>query len=384
MKQIFPKEIVENSVEVLRFKHKITSKIIYSILLLALICILVSLPFIHLNIYSSSRGILKAEKERNKITSLYNGKINYLPIKENQYVNKGDTLLMLDNTIVKQKSTLLTQNLEENSIFINDLILLTTIKKLQLDSIASFLYQKEYQQFKQKLKELQTRLTKAKRDYNRYYKLYKKSVIARVEYENYLHGLQLAKNNLSYFKKQQLNTWEAELTRKRAQKNELETTLQQYKEEQKNYTLIAPISGTVQNLKGVAKGNFLSAGEVIAELSPTTELLAECYVSPSDIGLLKVNNTVKFQIDAFNYNQWGMATGKIISIQKDISIVNDVPLFKVQCAINQKELQLKNGFSGTLKKGMTLTARFFIANRSAFDLLYDTVDDWFNPASNKN
>lgn len=381
MKQIFPKEIVENTVEVLRFKHKVSSKIIYSILLLSLLVVAIVLPLVRIDVSSSSRGILKTEKERNAIISLYSGKIEDVYMKENEYVKKGDTLIVIDNAIGKEKNVLLLQNFEQVNTFIHDLNLLTSSKKIMLDSIHSFLYQKEYNQFQQKIKELQTKLNKASRDYKRQHKLYKKGVIAKVVHEDYVHTLKLANNNLSYFKTQQQHQWQATLTQQITKKNELESSLQQYNEEQKNYTIVAPINGTIQNLKGLAKGSFITAGELIAELSPDTELIVECYVSPSDIGLLKVNNTVKFQIDAFNYNQWGMATGKIISIQKDISIINDVPLFKVLCAIDQKELALKNGFKGMFKKGMTLNARFFIVNRSAFDLLYDTVDDWFNPAS---
>jgi len=118
---------------------------------------------------------------------------------------------------------------------------------------------------------------------------------------------------------------------------------------------------------------------VIADISPDANLIAECYVSPSDIGLLKTKNKVKFQIDAFNYNQWGMATGKIVDINKDITIINNMPMFKVICKIEQDHLTLKNGFEGKLKKGMTFNARFFIIERSAFELLYDKVDDWFVP-----
>ncbi len=59
-------------------------------------------------------------------------------------------------------------------------------------------------------------------------------------------------------------------------------------------------------------------------------------------------------------------------------------MFKVICSLDQKQLQLKNGFKGKLKKGMTLNARFFIINRSAFELLYDKVDDWFNPSKLNN
>ena len=59
-------------------------------------------------------------------------------------------------------------------------------------------------------------------------------------------------------------------------------------------------------------------------------------------------------------------------------------LNKVICSLNQKQLQLKNGFEGKLKKGMTLNVRFFIANRTAYDLLYDKIDDWFNPSKLNN
>tara|TARA_R110002051_G_scaffold321948_1_gene411051 strand:- start:217 stop:534 length:318 start_codon:yes stop_codon:yes gene_type:complete len=102
-------------------------------------------------------------------------------------------------------------------------------------------------------------------------------------------------------------------------------------------------------------------------------------MNPSDIGLLRTGTQVKIQVLAFNYNQWGMATGKIITISNDVLIINEIPMFKITCSIDQTELKLKNGFKGKLKKGMTINARFRIANRSAFNLLYDKVDDWFNP-----
>lgn len=116
------------------------------------------------------------------------------------------------------------------------------------------------------------------------------------------------------------------------------------------------------------------------EISPDTNLLVECFISPQDIGLLKLNNQANFQIDAYNYNQWGLATGEIIDIGKDIEFIENASVFKIQCKINEKQLKLKNGFAGELKKGMTLNAQFKLAERSLFDLLYDKVDDWVNPS----
>jgi len=349
MKQIFPKEIIDNTVEVHRFKHSLKSKIIYGIVLLSIIGIGASLPFVFLDIYSSAKGILKSEEERNLISSFYSGKITSTFIKENKYVQQGDTLLIIDNTIGKEKLNLVSNQLEETNLFISDLAYLSNTKKLSQDSLHSFLYQKQYLQYAQKLLELQTR--------------YKKS---------------------NQFKEQQRNQWQAELTSQNNKSKELNSTLSQYKNEQENHIITASISGTIQNIKGFEVGNFITSGTPIAEISPDTELIAECYISPSDIGLLKIDSKVKYQINAFNYNQWGMATGEIKTIGKDIVMINNIPMFKVICSLDQKQLQLKNGFEGKLKKGMTLNARFFIINRSVFDLLYDKVDDWFNPSKLDN
>lgn len=46
-------------------------------------------------------------------------------------------------------------------------------------------------------------------------------------------------------------------------------------------------------------------------------------------------------------------------------------------------LTLKNGIKGKLKKGMSVVAHFRITRRSLFDLLYQKIDDWINPAQYK-
>ena len=342
------------------------------------------MPFIFLDIYSSAQGIIKAEKEKNQLASLYSGKIKDIFIKENQTVQKGDTLLNIDNTVVKDKLNLFSNQLTEIKLFVHDLNYLSNSKKLSQDSLQSFSYQKQHIQHTQKLRELRTRYAKVKRDFKRQKKLFKKNVIAKVEYQNSQYNLDLALSELNHYKKQQRNKWQSELTQQNNKLKELESTLLQYREERNNYIILAPIGGTIQNLVGLEVGNFITAGSPLAEISPDADLIAECYIKPADIGLLKRKTNVKLQVDAFNYNQWGMATGKIISVSKDISFVNNTPMFKVICSLDQKQLRLKNGFQGKLKKGMTFNARFFITKRSLFDLLYDTVDDWYNPSKINN
>jgi HlyD family secretion protein len=87
-------------------------------------------------------------------------------------------------------------------------------------------------------------------------------------------------------------------------------------------------------------------------------------------------------LDAFNYNQWGLAHATLTDIGKDVTEVDGQAAFLVTCTLHDKELKLKNGYTGALRKGMTLTAHFTLTRRSLFQLLHDKIDDWFNPTYN--
>lgn len=137
------------------------------------------------------------------------------------------------------------------------------------------------------------------------------------------------------------------------------------------------------NIKNIKEGDFVFPNQKIAEISPDSTLMAVAYISPKDVGFIKPGQQVAFQVDAFNYNDWGLAKGKIAEIADDLSLVGEQQVaFRVICALDQTHLKLKNGYAGELRKGMTFNGRFLVARRSLFQLLYDKVDDWMNPAIN--
>jgi len=143
--------------------------------------------------------------------------------------------------------------------------------------------------------------------------------------------------------------------------------------------LYSPVSGIVQNINTRYAGSIVSAGETLCIVSPEKNLIGECFVSTRDIGLLKAGQLARFQIDAFDYNYFGVLTGKIMTIDNDFSIIENKPIFKVRCSFDSTQLLLKNGYKGELKKGLTFQVRFVLAERSLWQLLFDKVDDWLNP-----
>ena len=109
-------------------------------------------------------------------------------------------------------------------------------------------------------------------------------------------------------------------------------------------------------------------------------LIVECYVTPSELGFLRLNDVVKFQIDAFPHNQWGLASGKILHISYDPTMEQNTPMFKVICSINETSLFLSNSIRGNLQKGMTLAAKFSLAKRTVFQLLFEKKNDSHQPS----
>lgn len=384
MKQVFPKEILENTAEVHRFKHSTKSKVIYLLLLVLLLGSFLALPFLKVDVVTTARGIIKPDKERLGLSLITSGQVLISRLANNKKVTKGDTLLILENQGIDQKLSLSAFQSRETLSYINDLTLLLNQKTIRLTELSSTKYQTVYLQYHQKLSELQIRLQKIKRDFERYKLLYEKGVIARAEYDNYKFEFDLALSEIVQHRKQQQNTWQADLSQSNNTLKELLSSKEQLVESKSGFVITAPESGTLFSINQLEAGSFVTAGTVLGKISPDTDLLVECYVSPAEIGLIREQVPANFQIDAYNYNQWGLASGRVIEIGKDIEFLEDKSVFKVRCSLDQKYLLLKKGYKGNLKKGMTLNAHFKLSRRTLFELLYDKMDDWLNPAGNSS
>jgi len=74
-----------------------------------------------------------------------------------------------------------------------------------------------------------------------------------------------------------------------------------------------------------------------------------------------------------------MIQGKVKEVLSDVVLINQKPMFRVRCTLNDNSLQLKGGYQGNIQKGLTFTARFQLNRRSLWQLLFDKVDNWLNP-----
>jgi multidrug resistance efflux pump len=317
------------------------------------------------------------------------GTIAMLSVGENQAITAGQPLVQLQTDIIDTKLRLLATQKAEKEGYIKDLEQLTHLSEHRLFSatgLVSPLYRQLYEQFRYvSLENLQTQ-QKRKRELLVNQKLYNDKVIARMEFEDKEFAYKTVAAQNRTLVERQRSEWQSALTEHRLALTELQAQERQLRQEQALYTVKAPVGGTISQLAGRYVGSSVQAGEVIGVISPDSTLIVECYADPKDIGLLHPRQKVRFQIDAFNYNQWGMLEGQVLNVANDFTLIDNGtssqrPVFKVRCRLNKSYLTLKNGYRGHLKKGMNVHARFLIIRRSLFELLYDKADDWMNPAN---
>jgi len=372
---LFPSEIAGQSVEALFVERHSRTQVIYMLVIVMIIVGFAMLPFIQVEITAQSRGIIRSACENNRITSACNGRIDQINIQLNQTVMRGDTLLVINTDRINEEMKWYKDQITRNDIYIQDINDMLEGRR----GVRSLLYQSKFTQYLTKRQEHQNNLNKTQRDFIIHKKLHKEAVIADQLFEEKRHQFEQASTAMKTYQRQTTLQWQSEMEKLRLQNEENHSKLTQLEKEKEQYTITAPVSGVVTQYAGLQPGNYMVPNQLIAELSPEKDLLVECYLSPADIGLIQDSMQVRFQFDAFNYNHWGLGEGLVRDISHDVLTHQEQPVFKVRCSLDTRELRLKNGYTGRLRKGMTLTARFRITRRTLLQLLYDKVDDWLNP-----
>ena len=112
----------------------------------------------------------------------------------------------------------------------------------------------------------------------------------------------------------------------------------------------APIDGYVKNLKYVAMGNVVKAGEPIMEIVPTKDqLVLEVKLMPADRGYVKLGQEAVVKISAYDFYRYGGLEGKVQAIAADTDEGrNQEQYFRVI-------VETKQAYFGDISQGMLIT-----------------------------
>ncbi len=369
-----PPELTEIA---LVYNKRVRSRWIYNVIVLLIAGIAVSLPLIRVTLSVQGRGIIRPETEKAVIKAPQTERVDKVFITEGQWVNQGDTLLIMQQDILAEQMGNLRRELSRSAAILTDLDHLVSG---EADMPKTRLIAAHYKTFRQREREIDLRIARAGSELERNRILREQEFIALKTFEDLKFQLDRLKEEKRVLEATTMTEWKVKQEEYRKTVSDLKLQLVELDNRCQLLVLTAPVSGTVEEFRGIYPGSMPQPGQALAVISPASEKIAEIYVPASGIGHLRAGQPVRIQVDAFNYNEWGQVKGSIQSISDDFILMDESPVFLVKCKLYRNYLQLNNGVRGTLKKGMTVNARFVVCRRSLFQLLYQKSDDWLNPS----
>ena len=170
----------------------------------------------------------------------------------------------------------------------------------------------------------------------------------------------------------QLNKTIVEMDRKVA---DINTQISQAKMNLKYQDIVAPVSGTIFELKAGTPGFVATSSEPILKIVPDSILTAKVFISNKDIGFVKPGMPVDVRIDTFNFSEFGDVKGQVVSIGSDALPADQAHPYERFPAIIKldKQSMMIKGKSSTLKSGMALNANIKLRNRTVMSIFTDMV-----------
>ncbi|QBQ41066.1 HlyD family secretion protein [Sphingobacterium psychroaquaticum] len=352
---------------------------LYICLLLLVVAVFVSLPLIKVPITTAARGSIRAADENTAVISLVAGRVVKSNLsRNNQLVQQGDTLLVVTTEGLQNKQSNQNQLLGEIKAQVSDL---NHLLAGRYNQISTGQYRQELYAMQGKMAEVETQLNLSERERDRNKQLFERRVISQAEYDKSHYAYEQIRKQFQSIPIQQAAIWQGKKQELEQRLTTMQGDIQDLSIESQNYVVTAAATGRLTNFKGLQAGGQVVQGQHLGDLSPDHDLIAECLVLPKDIGFIHPGQAVRLQMDTYNYNQWGMVEAVVLDIDPNVSVADQAePFFKVRCQLKQDVLTLRNGYQAKIGKGNSFVARFYLLDRTLWQLLFDRVDDWFNPA----
>jgi len=346
---------------------------------------LLALPIIHVDVTVQERGRVRPATERTAIVARTAGFISSIRVHDNDLVRAGDILLTLKTQGLQAKVNFNDSQTKVLNKELADLrYLLERVgnkRPVLVSDLQTGQYISEYQKFDTDCRNANLKVDHTEREMNRNKQLLAIKVVAARDFEESSYQANAARVERETLNHQTLARWQTDRVQKEHELEQLESEAGQLADERNLYSVKAPLDGAVVGLEGVVEGSYVQSAQRIGDISPTSDFVVDVSVPPKDIGRIFVGQPVNIQVDAYTYTIWGLLPGRTIRISADyVQESESNGAFKVIVHPDRDYLRTREGLTGSLKKGMTANARFFVARRSLWELVYESMDDLFNPA----
>jgi len=407
----------------LRVGHK-KSYLTQKLILLFFTFFVIWAYFSQLNEVTKGTGRIISSSHIQTINNLEGGIIKEILVKDDQIVAKGQVLVRLDTTIPKAKynqdfenyyrflgtAERLRAQIANQQFFMPSADLMTNVPNLVAQEQERFrsnqekkandinIAQKDFVIKQQELAETQAKYKETLRQFN-YVKeqvkitkpLAKEKIYSRVDYIKLLRDM--------VEQETQLKALKVTLQRQKVAVTQAQDRLNQVQIRYHNDDLLelrdvegklaeahgaqitdrdrltrtevlAPMDGTVRDLKVHTIGADIQSGESIMDIVPLNDtLIVEAQIAPSDVGFIRVGMPATIKITAFDFSNYGGLEAVIEEISPDtITDKREVSYYRVLLRTSSNVL-IKNGVTHSIMPGMQAEVDILTGQKSILDYL---------------
>lgn len=378
---LLPASYAEDGIEAHIARHAPSGRVLYLTVIVLVMTGAASMPFIQVPVVVQADGIVRPSIERQDARAAESGIVDAVYVVNGAVVKAGDTLLTLDIQGVRTRMALLDSIAAaqaEDLIDLGTLLAATDTTFVDID-VRSRQRRQQLTAHAAVEADLLATATLAHREAGRSRALHARGFATTELIEEREAAEYAADAAVRAHREQRRAQWFDDQARLTAEHHRLESERSGLREALSRYAVVAPVAGTVDLTALLSPGSVLQRGESVASISPNTELIAETWLPPRDIGLIHPGTHARLMIDAFNYREWGVVDAVVSDMSDDASVEGDGPRFRVRSRLIRTELRLSSGQRAAVRKGMTFRARFVIAERSLMQLIFDDLDGWLNP-----
>lgn len=171
---------------------------------------------------------------------------------------------------------------------------------------------------------------------------------------------------------QRTQNLEVEITQLQGKITDTESQLVSAQAQREEKFLSSPIDGIILSLNLKNVGKVVQPGQTIAEIAPQdAPLVLSAFLPNTEAGFVEVGMPVKMKLDAYPYQDYGIVSGKVISISADAEADQQLGAgYRLEIALERDYVD-ERGQKVAFKAGQTATADIIIRRRRIINILLD-------------
>ena len=151
----------------------------------------------------------------------------------------------------------------------------------------------------------------------------------------------------------------------------------------KQAKIYSPINGVVFNIKPQNKNYITQYSETLMFIVPDKNIEAKIFIPNSDMGFINKNMNVEVRVDAYPFTKFGSIKGTISKIGAEALKTdnNSLPKFPAYIKLH-KEFLIKDNIKYDLKSGQSISANLILRKKRLITVISDIFSKTFDSLKN--